>query len=151
MPYMRRYERGGAHADARASRWGQWFFVSGRSTEGNVLASWKRDVWLALGVHDLAVILRGRGRGGAQISVPDDLTGWPTSAPSSAVANDQIGYLTPGEWPGVTAAIPDFSARSSCLPPSPPSLLSSPGMRKPQECHRKRAGGRDRRQEAFCR
>lgn len=56
-----------------------------------------------------------RARRRAQISAPVDLTGWPTSAPSSAVANDQIGYLTPGEWPGVTAAIPDCSVRSSCL------------------------------------
>lgn len=122
---------------------------------GNGTCDWGEGGW---GGRDLAVILRGRGQGGAQISVPDDLTGWPTSAPSSAVANDQIGYLTPpGEGPGVTAAIPDSSVRSSCLlvpplPPPPPSFLSSsPGMRKPQECHRKRAGGRDRRQEAFCR
>lgn len=66
----------------------------------------------------------------------------PLPLPRSAVASDQIGYLAPGEGPGVTAAMPDISARSSCSPPAPPSLSSSPGMRKPQECHRKRAGAR---------
>lgn len=57
-------------------------------------------------------------RGGLLRSVhrrmPMDLTGWPTSDPS-CLLNDQIWYLTLWEWPGVTAAIPDISVKSSCL------------------------------------